>query len=132
MSALLVASGPIACERPGPVPSDPAVRLVQTTLQHELRQRWLRVDRPTPDTLRLTFQDEGLRKASPDQLRSYARAAAERAVALLAPPPRSLPKGVRVVSVRMERSNRLGPLVWLGGVTTFTMDATTVTATRQP
>jgi hypothetical protein len=99
------------------------VRLVQTIMQGELRQRWLRVDRPTPDTLRLTFQDEGLRKASIEQLDSYARVVGARALNLLAPPPADLPEGLRVVSVRMERSHRLGPLVWLGKVTTYTLDA---------
>ena len=113
----------LACGRPAIEPSDPAVRLVQTIMQGELRQRWLRVDRPKPDTLRLTFQDEGLRKASIEQLDSYARVVAARALNLLAPPPADLPEGLRVVSVRMERSHRLGPLVWLGKVTTYTLDA---------
>lgn len=112
----------MACARPTPLPPDPAVRFVQTAMRNELRQRWLRVDLPAPDTLRLTFQDEGLRKASPDELAVYARAAAARALALLAPPPGILLSGLRVVSVRIERSHRLGPLAWLDKVTSYTLD----------
>ena len=108
-----------ACLREAPTPSSPALRFVQTTLRAELRQRWLRVDQPSPDTLRLTFQDEGFRKSSAEQLGTYATAAAHRALGVLAPPPSAPPATLRVVSVRIEHSRRLGPLSWLTHVTTY-------------
>lgn len=108
-----------ACHREAPTPSSAALRFVQTTLRDELRQRWLRVDQPSPDTLRLTFQDEGFRKSTAEQLGTYATAAAHRALGVLAPPPSAPPAALRVVSVRIEHSRRLGPLSWLAHVTTY-------------
>lgn len=114
----IIAAG---CGKPSAVTSSPAVRLVQTTMRAELRARWLQVDQPTPDTLRLTFQDEGLRKASPGERAIYARVAAARALQVLAPAPALMPAGLRVVLVRIERTSRLGPLVWSSGTDRYTL-----------
>lgn len=117
-AALAMSAG---CSKPTTIASSSAVRLVQETMRAELRARWLQVDQPTPDTIRLTFQDEGLRKASPAARAIYARAAAARALQVLAPPPGRLPADLRVVLVRIERTGRLGPLVWSSGTDRYTL-----------
>ena len=119
LSLLATALALTGCMQEAPSPSTPALRFVQTTLRAELRQRWLRVDQPSPDTLRLTFQDEGFRKSTAEQLGTYATVAAHRALGVLAPPPLALPAALRVVSVRIEHSRRLGPLAWLAHATTY-------------